>query len=237
MARLSALDASFLRLETPAAHMHVGRLAHFDGPLDSEVLTARLAQKLPLAERFRQKLRPAPLGIVEPSWCDDPAFTLSDHIRVLEPGVDVAAACARFLGRQLPRDRPLWEIEIVPETADGGAALLGKVHHAMVDGLAAVELGMMLFDAEPNPAAAGGVAAVAPVARRSVDSAVEQFQRAGAAARMGLSPRAGLVWRTRCAGRRSRSPRTPSRRRRRRISTARSARSGCSSARAWSSTG
>ena len=58
--------------------------------------------------------------------------------------------CDEFLSQQLDRRRPLWEILVVPELEGGRAAVAGKVHHAMVDGIAAVELGMLLFDLSPR---------------------------------------------------------------------------------------
>jgi WS/DGAT/MGAT family acyltransferase len=78
----------------------------------------------------------------------------------------------------------LWEIVVVPRLADGRAAVLGKIHHAMVDGIAAVELGMLLFDVTPNappsppepwsPAPTEAPAKLALDAAR--DTALEQFR-------------------------------------------------------------
>jgi diacylglycerol O-acyltransferase / wax synthase len=65
MERLTALDASFLRIETASAHMHVGWLAEVElepgrGDLSADALRAGIASKLHLAPRFRQRLRDAP---------------------------------------------------------------------------------------------------------------------------------------------------------------------------------
>jgi len=59
----------------------------------------------------------------------------------------VRRAADAFFTSPLWRDRPLWGIAVIPRLADGRAAILGKLHHAMVDGVATVELGMLLFDA------------------------------------------------------------------------------------------
>ena len=197
MTRLSALDGSFLRLETASAHMHVGWLAFLDEPFDVDALRGRLGQKLPLVPRFTQRLRPAPLGLTEPSWVRDQEFDLDRHLHVIEEELtvdEVDAACGEFLGVQLDRRRPLWELVLVPRVAGGGSALLGKVHHAMVDGLAAVEFGVLLFDteADPPPLDAPAPPPRSLERRRAMDGAVEQFARAGSVARMGLSPRSGL---------------------------------------------
>ena len=58
------------------------------------------------------------------------------------------------MSEQLGRDRPLWELWIADELPDGGIGVIGKAHHAMVDGIAAVELASLLVDLTPEPAAA-----------------------------------------------------------------------------------
>ncbi|MCW3030077.1 MAG: wax ester/triacylglycerol synthase family O-acyltransferase, partial [Solirubrobacterales bacterium] len=60
---------------------------------------------------------------------------------------------ARVFSQQLDRSKPLWELWLVEGLADGGFALLSKSHHAMIDGIAGVDLGTVLFDlsAEPPP--------------------------------------------------------------------------------------
>ena len=202
MERLSALDASFLRIETKCAHMHVGWHADLalppgHAPLDAVELRRRIASKLHLAPRFRQRLRDAPVG--EPFWTDDPRFRISDHVTstaALTRADELRAISDEFFSRRLNRDRPLWEILVVPRAGPGHAAVLGKVHHAMVDGIAAVQLGMLLFDLEPNPAcpepvpwAPERVHSPARVAVESLkDAALEQFRAARLAAGMGLRP-------------------------------------------------
>jgi len=208
MDRLSALDASFLRIETPTAHMHVGWLSTLRLPpdverLDPEALADRVAARLHLAPRFRQRVRSAPLG--EPVWADDPRFRLERHL-LEHDGTKVAGDGAlsriagEFLTQPLDRSQPLWKILVVPRAGAGRAAVLGKVHHAMVDGLAAVELGMLLFDLAPDaalPEPADWTPEPAnPPLRLAVDSvadgALEQFRMARRVAAMGLAPERGL---------------------------------------------
>jgi WS/DGAT/MGAT family acyltransferase len=55
------------------------------------------------------------------------------------------------MSRQLDRDRPLWEICVADRLADGSVAVVGKAHHCMVDGIAAVELSSLLLDPTPDP--------------------------------------------------------------------------------------
>ena len=84
--RLSALDASFLEVESPTAHMHVGWAALFappeDGPAPSfDDLREHVAARLGRAPRYRQKLAEVPLGVSDPVWVDDPDFEIERHVR------------------------------------------------------------------------------------------------------------------------------------------------------------
>ena len=153
--RLSALDASFLAVESPSAHMHVGWAATFTPPADApppsfEVLFHHIAGRLGRAPRYRQRIAPDALGLNAPLWIDAEEFDPSEHIHhsAAEQLEDLADA---VLSEPLRRDRPLWEFWIAPSLADGRIGLVGKAHHCMVDGLAAVELGSLLLDADPAP--------------------------------------------------------------------------------------
>jgi diacylglycerol O-acyltransferase / wax synthase len=55
------------------------------------------------------------------------------------------------MSEPLPRDRPLWQVSVADQLADGRIGIVGKAHHCMVDGLAAVELASLLVDPEPEP--------------------------------------------------------------------------------------
>src|SRR5213593_4585786 len=126
-ARLSALDASFLAVEKPTAHMHVGWASLFDPPAGRErpsfeELRAHLGSRLDRAPRYRQRLAPVPLGVHEPAWVDDERFDLDRHVlrsraRHIEDVVEAV------LSVPLERDRPLWEIWIADELADGRLGL------------------------------------------------------------------------------------------------------------------
>jgi diacylglycerol O-acyltransferase len=207
MDRLSAVDASFLRVESPTAHMHVGWQSVVDRPagmarLDAAALRARIAARLPLVPRFRQRIVSVPLGMGEPVWADDPAFALDDHVRERGDdceidGRDLRAVADDFLSKPLDRSRPLWEILVVPRMTCGRAAILGKVHHAMVDGIAAVQLGMLLFDLEADAAPPGESPPWIPAppaggVRLAVDGAVDQLRQVRRMTALGRSPRSSL---------------------------------------------
>jgi diacylglycerol O-acyltransferase / wax synthase len=155
--RLSPLDASFLAVETPTAHMHVGWVAMFSATADGSPLPSfhRLRDHIELrlghAPRYRQKLASVPLSLLAPEWIDDPAFSVDRHIYwasgPLEDLID------EVMSIPLRRDRPLWEMWICEDAAAGRFAIVGKTHHCMVDGLAAVELASLLLDPTPEPVA------------------------------------------------------------------------------------
>src|SRR4051794_39026367 len=137
MDRLSAVDASFLRVESPTAHMHVGWLSVVERPaelprLDAQALRARIAARLPHVPRFRQRIVSVPLAMAEPVWADDPAFDLGAHVLELPDdgeldGRELRAVADEFLSRPLDRARPLWEILVIPRMTCGRAAIVGKV--------------------------------------------------------------------------------------------------------------
>lgn len=158
-------DAFFLHTETERVQQHVGGLAILDpsgraaGPLCLEEVAAHLAARLDQLPRLRQRLAFPPLGLVRPAWVDDPAFDLAAHLRTLRlpsPGgrAELCEAVAAVMSQRLDRSRPLWEGYLIEGLADGLQAFLIKLHHAIADGLAALELARRILDLTPAPAAA-----------------------------------------------------------------------------------
>ena len=154
--RLSALDASFLAVETPTAHMHVGWTAVFSAPTPGRLpgfsqLRDHIELRLGRAPRYRQKLAHVPLGLHTPEWIDDPAFSVDRHVyRASGP---LHGLVDEVMSTPLRRDRPLWEMWICEDPDGEGFAIVGKTHHCMVDGIAAVELASVLLDPTPEPVA------------------------------------------------------------------------------------
>lgn len=159
--RLSALDASFLHLETPGTHMHIGGVAVFSpSPLGKgkklfEAMLRHIEPRLDLAPRYRQKLAFVPLSLDVPVWVDDDDFDIRNHVlhaALPAPGGDeqLQEFCARVFSRQLDRRRPLWELYIIEGLKGGNWALMTKTHHGMVDGISNLELATLLLDTEPE---------------------------------------------------------------------------------------
>ncbi|MEA2466869.1 MAG: diacylglycerol O-acyltransferase / wax synthase [Thermoleophilaceae bacterium] len=156
---MSALDASFLHMEDRNKHMHIGGVSIFEGPPPPFAkLKEMVSGKLGLVPRYRQKVRFVPLGLGSPVWVDDPHFRLEYHLRhsaVPAPGGEdqLRKMAARVFSQPLDRGKPLWELWMVEGLSENRWALLSKVHHCMVDGVAATDLMSVMFDDRTQPAA------------------------------------------------------------------------------------
>ncbi len=157
--RLSPLDVSFLYLEGRTTPMHVGGLAVFEPPaegFDYDKLVAVLEQRISLVPRYRQRIKWVPGHLASPVWVDDGEFDLGYHVRrsaLPRPGTDhqLRELVARVQSRPLDRNRPLWEMYIVEGLTGGRFAMITKTHHAMVDGITAIDIGQVILDVTPVP--------------------------------------------------------------------------------------
>jgi diacylglycerol O-acyltransferase len=155
--RLSGLDASFLHLEQDGAHMHVAGTSIFEGPKpEYDEFREHVASRLHLVPRFRQKLRFVPFGLGRPVWEDDPHLNLSYHVRqtaLPPPGSEeqLRVLAARIFSQRLDRSKPLWEMWLVDGLEGDRFAIVGKSHHALVDGVSGVDINSVLFDTEREP--------------------------------------------------------------------------------------
>ena len=162
--RLTAADAVFLRIETPHEPQHVGSLSVIEGtPLRSpdgrirfDELKAHVERRLHRVPRMRQRVMEVPYNQARPVWVDDDHFDIDHHVRLTalpRPGDDdqLATLMGRLQSLPLDRSRPLWEMWFVDGLADGHIGLVIKVHHALGDGMANVDLAMALIDLEADP--------------------------------------------------------------------------------------
>ena len=160
--RLSALDQTFLAFETRNAPMHValtgiferGSLVSADGGVDIDRIRGHIAARLRFIPRYRQRVVTLPV-LNDTIWVDDDAFDLGYHVRhtsLPRPGGErqLQRRCAEILERPLDRGRPLWELWIIEGLEDGRFAMVAKVHHCMVDGIAGIDLLAALLGTEPN---------------------------------------------------------------------------------------
>jgi diacylglycerol O-acyltransferase len=157
MDRLTSVDASFLSNEHGASHMHIGAVLIFEGPPPAyEDLIAHIEGRLHLVPRYRQKLALPPAETGRPFWIDDPSFNISYHVRhsaLPAPGSEaqLRKLVGRVFSQQLDRSKPLWELWLVQGLKRKRFALISKTHHAVVDGVAGVDLATVLFDVKPAP--------------------------------------------------------------------------------------
>jgi len=155
--RLSALDASFLDVESETAPMHMACVLVFDGEalldehgaLPIERLRRYIDHALDGCERYRQRLDYVP-GLRQPVWIDDERFDLDFHLRrasVPAPGTDreLKALAGTLMSQQIDRSRPLWEMYLVDGLSDKRVAMVIKAHHCMVDGVGGMQLLMALL--------------------------------------------------------------------------------------------
>ncbi|HZB50936.1 MAG TPA: wax ester/triacylglycerol synthase family O-acyltransferase [Mycobacteriales bacterium] len=157
--RLSALDVSFLYMEEPTTPMHVGGLAVFQPPeegFDYERLVSLIEDRIGLVPRYRQQIRWVPGHLAHPVWVDHSDFDVTYHVRrsaLPRPGSDAQLheLVGRLMSRRLDRSRPLWEMYLVEGLTGGRIAVITKTHHAMVDGISAVDIGQVILDVTPTP--------------------------------------------------------------------------------------
>jgi len=161
---LSPLDAVFLELEQAdaAAHMHIGWAAIFEplpggGRPSLERLREQVRERLEESSVLRRRLS-SPLvdSSSLPVWLPDPDFDVGQQIRhATLPGrggnEELMGWLGEYFSQRLDRSRPLWETTLLENLEGGGWALVSKVHHCLVDGFSAANLGAALLDAEPQP--------------------------------------------------------------------------------------
>jgi WS/DGAT/MGAT family acyltransferase len=156
--RLTSLDASFLYLEHSTTAMHVGQVMIFQPPddgFDYDQLVGIIEHRIAAIPRFRQKVKDVPGRIANPVWVDDEQFDMSYHVRraaLPRPGTEAQLQdfVARVQPRKLDRTRPLWEVYLLEGLSGGRFAVVTKTHHAMIDGIHALDIAHVIVDSTPG---------------------------------------------------------------------------------------
>lgn len=126
----------------------------------------RIGREVPMfRQRVVESMPPAP-----PRWEPDPDFDLDYHVRRViapHPGTfdTVLEMARRAEMAEFDRARPLWEVTLVDELADGGSALVCKLHHSLADGIGGIQIAMLLFDLTEEPRDLGPLPPDAEVGR------------------------------------------------------------------------
>lgn len=160
MARLSVPDAGWLIIEGRERPMHVGGLQLFRPPEDAgpdflRDLAGELRSEHEVRPPFNQRLaRPYGLAGSLFRWVED-EVDLDYHFRHLalpEPGRirELFAIVSRLHASLLDRHRPLWECYLIEGIEDGRFAAYTKIHHSMLDGIAAMRQLVRAFSDDPD---------------------------------------------------------------------------------------
>lgn len=162
MKRLSGWDAFLLYSETPNVHMHTLKIAVIDlaglGDRTFGINEFRrvLRERLYKLEPFGYQLVDIPFKFHHPMWREHAEVDLEYHVRpwrVAAPGGrrELDEAIGEIASTPLDRSRPLWEMYLVEGLAKGRVAVVGKIHHALADGVASANLLALGMDITEGP--------------------------------------------------------------------------------------
>jgi diacylglycerol O-acyltransferase / wax synthase len=148
--RLSGWDSLLLSSETPNVHQHTLKVAvidtsEFKGEPTFEAFRELLRNRLHLLDPFRYLLVDIPFRLHRPMWLEDAALDLDHHVHPVQvpaPGGhrELDALIGEIASTPLDRRRPLWRLYYAEGLADSRVAVIGKVHHALADGIASANL-------------------------------------------------------------------------------------------------
>lgn len=161
MPPMRSTESIFLRLERTGWPMDVAGIYVLDsspeGPLPFDDVRAVFRQRLSASPIANRVIARAPLHIGEDRWTQADSVDLDAHIHhrvVPVAGDDLSALLDTVLevsAEPLDRDRPLWQAWYLTGPADGRAALVLRLHHAVTDGMGMLALQQLLFDDAPTP--------------------------------------------------------------------------------------
>jgi WS/DGAT/MGAT family acyltransferase len=158
--RMTDSDSLMWTIEKdPLLRSTITAVLFLDAAPDEKRLTHLLERGTRLVPRMRQRVRGNPYSVAPPRWEVDPHFDLSYHLRWVGAAGDrdersVLDMAEPMAMQSFDRARPLWEATVVTDLADGGAALIMKIHHAITDGVGAVQIALVLFELEREAALA-----------------------------------------------------------------------------------
>lgn len=140
----------------------MGLIAILDSRPDVERVRNTVAATVAGVERLQQRIVSPSVAspsssFGRPEWVTDDRFDLDHHFRVMRLGspttpteADLRLAASQFINDPFDEARPLWQFRLVLGLARGRAALLGKVHHSISDGLGLLRLAGNLLELEAD---------------------------------------------------------------------------------------
>jgi len=157
MTPLSPQDQMFLLIERRNQPMHVGSLMLLTPPPDAgpdyvQELASWAYSHTRAQPPFNQKLV-YKLGL--PFWTEDTEFDLEAHVHHIslpKPGRirELLAIVSKLHSGQMDRAKPLWEFYLIDGVEDGRIAVYSRIHHALVDGVAAMRMLQKSMSADPG---------------------------------------------------------------------------------------
>jgi diacylglycerol O-acyltransferase / wax synthase len=142
--------------ETPNVHSHTLKIGvvdvtDFQGDFTFEVFRRTLRRRLHLLDPLRYQLAEIPFQLHHPMWLEHCDVDLDYHlrrVRVQEPGGrrELDRLVGEIASTPLDRSRPLWEFHFVEGMAENRFAVVGKVHHALADGVASANMIAKVLD-------------------------------------------------------------------------------------------
>ncbi|MCB1003369.1 MAG: wax ester/triacylglycerol synthase family O-acyltransferase [Acidimicrobiales bacterium] len=156
--RMSDADALMWSIEKdPQLRSTIVWVSILDRTPDRERFERVMERATRVVPRLRQRVLGHPYSIAPPRWEVDPNFDLDYHLRwmkVIGAGTEreVFDLAAPIAMQGFDRARPLWEMTVVEGLEGDRAAIIGKVHHAITDGVGGVRLQMEMLDLERQPA-------------------------------------------------------------------------------------
>lgn len=161
MKRLSGWDAVLLYSETPNVHMHTLKVAVIElaadrRGFDVDEFRAVIEGRLDKLAPFRYQLVEVPGKFHHPMWRENCAVDLDYHIRrwsLPAPGGrrELDDAVGQIASTPLDRRHPLWQLYFVDGLVNNRIAVVGKIHHALADGIASANLMARGMDLQTGP--------------------------------------------------------------------------------------
>ncbi len=174
---VAPLDALLLKGDDdPSTRAIMSSILVLDAVPGAEALEEAFDRASYAVPRMRQRVTETGWPRPRQTWVADGSFDVRGHLRrVGAPGDGSLAAVldmvSDFVTTPFDPAKPLWDATVVTGVSDGRGIVLLRVHHAVADGVRALEMMANLLDLEPTPAR---VELASPGAQPSAVSAVSQ---------------------------------------------------------------
>lgn len=151
----SSVDAAWLHMDTPSNLAVITGIISFETPPDFKRVKRNFERRLLLVHRrFMQRVSPPSMRLGLPRWELDPDFDINNHLvpyRLPEPADHdtLQDFVGSLMSQPLDPARPLWLFYFIENYAEG-AALVCRIHHAVADGLALVQILLSTTDLQAD---------------------------------------------------------------------------------------